>query len=104
MKDNFEAGSLASFLTTALYVLGAALALLLAVYLYVGRNKKSYAIMRTLGVSGGKAGRTLTLPFGILSVIAMFVGGLAGLFYASYTAAKTLAGMSDNSAPDGYSR
>ena len=103
MKDNFEAGSLASFLTTALYVLGAALALLLAVYLYVGRNKKSYAIMRTLGVSGGKAGRTLTLPFGILSVIAMFVGGLAGLFYASYTAAKTLAGMSDNSAPDGYS-
>lgn len=103
MKDNFEAGSLASFLTTALYVLGAALALLLAVYLYIGRNKKSYAIMRTLGVPGGKAGRTLTLPFGILSVAAMSVGGMAGLFYASYTAAKTLAGMSDNSAPDGYS-
>ena len=103
MKDNFEAGSLASFLTTVLYVLGAALALILAVYLYIGRNKKSYAIMRTLGVPGGKAGRTLTLPFGILSMIAMSVGGLAGLYYASYTAAKTLAGMSDSSAPDGYS-
>lgn len=103
MKDNFETGSLASFLTTALYVLGAALALMLAVYLYIGRNKKSYAIMRTLGVPGRKAGRALTLPFGILSVVAMSVGGMTGLFYASYTAAKTLAGMSDSNAPEGYS-
>ncbi len=103
MKDNFQTGSLASLLTTALYVLGAALALLLAVYLYIGRNKKSYAIMRTLGVPGGKAGRTLALPFGILSAVAMLAGGLTGLYYASYTAAKTLAGMSDNNAPEGYS-
>lgn len=55
MKDSFQTGSLASFLTTVLYVLGAALALLLAVYLHLGRNKKSYAIMRTLGVPSKKA-------------------------------------------------
>ncbi len=103
MEDHFQTGSLASFLTTVLYVLGSALALLLAVYLYIGRNRKSYAVMRTLGVPGRKAGSSLALPFGILSAIAMAVGGLAGLFYASYTAAKTLAGMSDSSAPEGYS-
>lgn len=102
MKNNFETGSLASFLTTMLYVLGAALALLLAVYLYIGRNKKSYAIMRTLGVPGKKAGSSLVLPFCVLSVFAMISGGIAGLFYASYTAAKTLAGMSGSSAPEGY--
>lgn len=102
MKNNFETGSLASFLTTMLYVLGAALALLLAVYLYIGRNKNAYAIMRTLGVPGKKAGGSLVLPFGTLALFAMVVGGMAGLFYASYTAAKTLAGMSGSSAPEGY--
>ena len=80
MKDSFETGSLASFLTTVLYVLGAALALLLAVYLYIGRNKKSYAIMRTLGVSGKESGRSVTLPLCFLAVVAMFLGGMGGLF------------------------
>ncbi len=102
MKDNFETSSLASFLTTVFYVLGSALALLLAVYLYIGRSKKSYAIMRTLGVPRGKAGSLLILPFGVLSAAAIAIGGMVGLFYASYTAAKTLAGMSDSTAPEGY--
>ncbi len=102
MKENFQTGSLASFLTTLLYVLGAALALLLAVHLYISRNRKSYAIMRTLGVPSKMTGRALALPFGFLSVFAVLAGGLAGLFYASYTAAKTLAGMSGSSAPEGY--
>lgn len=102
MKDHFKTGSLASLLTTVLYVLGSALALLLAVYLYIGRNKKSYAIMRTLGVPGRKAGVSLTLPFGVLSAAAIVVGGMTGIYYASFTAAKTLAGMSDSAAPEGY--
>ncbi len=101
-KDNFETGSLASLLTTVLYILGAALALLLATYLYIGRNRQSYAVMRTLGVPGKKAGVSVTLPFCALSLLAMPVGGIAGLFYASHTAAKALAGMSDSNAPEGY--
>ncbi len=102
MEDSFAAGPSASLLTTVLYVVGAALALFLAVYLYMGRNKKPYAIMRTLGVSGRRAGNFVVLPFLLLSVSAILAGGMAGLFYASYTAAKTLAGMSVSSAPDGY--
>ncbi len=102
MKDNIETGSLASLLATILYVFGSALALLLAVYLYIGRNKQSYAIMRTLGVTGKKAGFWITLPLCVLSVFAILIGGITGLLYASYTAAKALASMSDSSAPDGY--
>lgn len=102
MKDRFETGSLASLFTTALYALGAALALLLAVYLYIGRNKKSYAIMRVLGISAKDARNSMALPLAVLSVFAIPAGGMAGLFYASYTASKTLAGMATANAPDGY--
>lgn len=102
MKNNFKTGLQTSFLTTMLYVIGAALALLLAIYLYIGRKKESYAIMRTLGVPGKKAGILLVLPFCALSVAALPLGGIAGVFYASYTAVKTLANLSDSSAPDGY--
>lgn len=102
MKDNFETGSLASFLTTLLYVLGATLALLLAIYLYIGRKKESYAIMRTLGVPAKQAGISLILPFCALSATALPLGGIAGVFYASYTTVKTLSKLSDSSAPDGY--
>ena len=102
IKDNLDSGSLTSLLTTILYILGAVLALLLAVYLYIDRNKKSYAIMRTLGVPGKKAGSSVMLPLGVLSVLAIPIGGIAGLYYASYTAAKTLADMSGDSAPEGY--
>ena len=102
IKDNLDTGALASLLTTVLYVLGAALALLLAVYLYIDRNKKSYAIMRTLGVPGKKAGISVTLPLIVLSIISLPIGSISGLYYASYTAAKTLANISGDSAPEGY--
>lgn len=57
--------------------------------------------MRTLGVSGKKAGTSVILPLFALSVLAVPIGGITGLIYASYTAAKTLAGMA-TSAPDDY--
>lgn len=101
VKSSFETGSLTSFLATVLYAVGAALALLLAVYLYIGRNKTTYAIMRTLGVSGRMAGNSIVLPFGILSVLAIPAGGAAGLLYSSDTAARALEELAA-SAPDGY--
>lgn len=101
IKDSFEAGAQTALLTMALYVAGAALALLLAVYLYVGRSRQSYAIMRTLGASMQKAQNTVVLPFVALSVLAIPVGGMAGLYYAKDVAAKALEAMTD-SAPYGY--
>lgn len=101
VKDNFGMGQMTSHLTTALYILGAMLALVLAVYLYIGRNKRSYAIMRTLGVPGRPAGKSVVLPLAVLSVLAMPIGGIAGLYYAKNIAEKALAQMAD-SAPQGY--
>ena len=68
MKDSISSGSLTSLLATVLYVSGAALALFLAVYLYIGRNRESYAIMRTLGVPGKKAQNSIVAPLAALSV------------------------------------
>lgn len=101
VKDSFETGALASLLTTVLYVIGATLALLLAVYLYVGRNKEAYAIMRAMGVPDRKAGGSLVLPLAALSVMAIPAGGIAGLFYTSKEAIRSFAAMTDG-AIDGY--
>jgi len=58
--------------------------------------------MRTLGVPGKRAGISIILPLGILSIFAIPIGGITGLFYASQTAEKTLANLSDDSAPEGF--
>lgn len=101
VKDSFQMGALSSLLTTVLYVAGAVLALFLAVYLYIGRNRKSYAIMRTLGVPSKAAGNSVVLPFVTVSALAVSIGGIVGLYYAQNAANQTLTRMAD-SAPEGY--
>ena len=101
VKDSFQMGALSSLLTTVLYVAGAVLALFLAVYLYIGRNRKSYAIMRTLGVPSKAAGNSVVLPFVAVSALAVSIGGIVGLYYAQTAANQTLVRMAD-SAPEGY--
>ena len=101
IKDSFERGSLISFLSAILYIAGSALALLLAIYFYVGWNKKTYAIMRTMGVSAEMAGNSLILPLVVLSAFAMPAGIMAGLFYSLKIMTVAFASMTENS-PDGY--
>ena len=100
VKNSLETGRLASFLTTALYVFGAALALFLAVYLYIGRNKKTYAIMRMLGVPDRKAENAVVLPLCIVSAPAVSVGGICGLACALRTEERALAGMAEGMPED----
>ncbi len=101
VKDSLGKGTLLMFLAMLLYILGAALALFLAAYLSVGRNRKAYAIMRILGVPDRKAGRSAILPFAALTAFAVPLGGITGLFYARNAATGTIAGLLD-SAPEGY--
>ncbi len=101
VKDSFEAGQRMAFMTAILSYAGAALALFLAAYLYIGRNKKTYAIMRTLGVPRKRAQDSIVIPLCIVSLLAMPIGGIIGLFYTSKTASKVLRDMAA-SAPDGY--
>lgn len=83
VNDNIKASRSTSLITTALYLSAAVVALLLAVYLYIGRQKKSYAIMRALGTPRDKSRRALSLPLLVLSAVAIPVGGFAGMIYAS---------------------
>ncbi len=96
VKDSLRMGAFTSLLTTILYIAGAALALYLAVYLYIGRNKRTYAIMRMLGVPGRKAGYSAALPFAAISVLAAPIGGIMGLYYAKDAAEKALLQMADS--------
>ncbi len=101
VKDSFEIGALTSLLTTALYIAGSALALFLSEYLYIGRNKKTYAIMRTLGVTSQVAEHLVVMPFVAVSALAVPIGGITGLYYAQKTAKKAIQLMAD-SALEGY--
>ncbi len=101
VKDSFGRGERMSLLTTSLYLAGAALALFLAAYLYVGRNRKTYAVMRAFGVPGKEAALSAVLPFAALASLAVLLGGASGLFYARRAAAASLAGLMEN-APEGY--
>jgi ABC-type antimicrobial peptide transport system permease subunit len=83
MKDSINESAKTSLITMCLYVFTAALALVLAVYLYIGRNTKSYAIMRALGTTARKSRNSLTLPFGLLAIIGIALGGAVGIVYTS---------------------
>jgi hypothetical protein len=90
VKDSINASGTTSLITTASFNMAAVLALLLATYLYIGRNKKTYAIIRALGVPKLKAGNSLTLPLIVLSALAIPIGGIAGLIYTSRTVTPML--------------
>jgi hypothetical protein len=83
MKDSINESAKTSLITMCLYIFTAALALVLSVYLYIGRNTKSYAIMRALGTTAKKSRKALTLPFGLLAVIGISIGGTVGIVYTS---------------------
>ncbi len=101
VKDSFRNGARTSLFTVVFYVLGAMLAQFLAVCLYVGGEKKSYAIMRTLGVPARKAETAIVLPFVVLLAIAIPASSAAGILYTSRTAAAALANLSEGM-PEGY--
>ena len=103
VQDSIGTSRKMSLITTALYLCAAAAALLLAVYLYIGRQKNMYAIMRALGAPRKKARNALALPFALLSAIAIPVGAIGGMVYASdaiSTALNTLAAAMEQYVPD----
>ena len=81
VQGSIATSEITSLLTALFFALGAVLASLLAVQLYIGGNKKTYAIMRALGMLRKTTARTIAMPFAVLSVSGIFVGGVTGLLY-----------------------
>ncbi len=103
VKDSISTSQAASLITTGLYIGAAAVALLLATYLYIGRQKRTYAIMRALGTPRDKARNALLLPFAALTLLGVSAGGAAGMIYAFKTvssALKQLASVIEKYVPD----
>jgi hypothetical protein len=98
-REHLETSLRTSFITTSMYVLGAILAFILATYLFIGRNKKTYAILRALGITRINSNRSLFLPFGALSVLAVPIGGIIGLIYTTQAISREY--ITDTSLPVG---
>ncbi|MDR1002897.1 MAG: hypothetical protein LBL82_06495 [Oscillospiraceae bacterium] len=81
IKDSINESAKTSVITMCLYIFAAALALVLSIYLYISSNTKPYAIMRALGTTVKKSRNSLVLPFGLIAVIGVWLGGVIGLIY-----------------------
>jgi len=90
VSRNINVSSQMSLVTTALFVAASSIALLIAVYMFIGRGKREYAIMRALGTPSSTAKRALYLRIGILSALALPVGAATGLIYTSRSVSSAL--------------
>ena len=61
----------------------------LIVYLFIGRKKKEYAILRALGTTRKESVKALILPFMLLSVTAVLMGSCTAWIYTTNTIAKS---------------
>lgn len=94
-EESMDTGRTMSLLTTILFICAAAVALLLAIYMYIEREKKNFAIMRALGTPQRKARYTLVLPLCALSVLSIPLGGITGMIYAHDAIAQALESLSE---------
>jgi hypothetical protein len=53
-------------------------AIILTVYLFIGRKRKEYAVMRALGTPFKRANRSLSIPLAVLGVFALAAGNIFG--------------------------
>ncbi|MCL2019550.1 MAG: FtsX-like permease family protein [Oscillospiraceae bacterium] len=94
VQGSIATSEMTSLLTALFFTLGAVLASLLAVQLYIGGNKKTYAIMRALGMPRKATARTIAMPFALLSVFGVFVGGVTGLLYTWLKISQSIENLS----------
>ena len=60
----------------------------LIVYLFIGRKKKEYAILRALGTTKKESIKALILPLMLVTISAVFVGSCAAWIYTTETISK----------------
>lgn len=93
VSENYTFSMWMSLITIALFILAVVIALWLAVYLYIGRSRREYAIMRALGATRRRSGLALLLPLGVMSAAAIAIGGALGCLPVSLSADSLLTGI-----------
>jgi hypothetical protein len=87
IADTFKAARQISLIKIAVMSAAVAAATGFVVYLFIGRKKKEYAVMRALGTTIKDSARALVLPLMIVAAISVLVGSAAGWIYTVKTIA-----------------
>lgn len=84
LKEQFEDSKKTAIYTLISTLIAVAFANVLVVYLYVGRKKRDYAIMRALGTEKKICMRSIVIPVGLIVGISLILGiGLAWITLGS---------------------
>lgn len=97
IEDAFKAARQLSLIKIAVFSAAVAAATGFVVYLYIGRKKKEYAVMRALGTTRKVSARTLLLPLSAVAAASVLAGSGAAWLYTVMTVAhnNTLSMMKD---------
>ena len=79
----------ASIIKIVVFAAAVVVATWFAVYLFIGRKKKEYAIMRALGATRKTAGRALVLPLMVLAAVSIFAGVATARAYTARTVTRS---------------
>ena len=93
VSKNIQSSSNLSLINTMMFIFAAAISLLLAVYLFIGRGKREYSIMRALGAPHSMARRTLLVRLVVLAGVGIPAGAVIGLISTSQSVTSALADL-----------
>ena len=90
LEEQFNQTRVLSLSKLLAFTAATVLAGALIVYLFIGRKRREYAVMRALGTTKRKAAKTLFVPLMLIAFVAVILGSAASVTYAGQTADKTL--------------
>jgi ABC-type lipoprotein release transport system permease subunit len=98
IANGFRSTQRLSLIRIAALAAAAAAAICFTVYLFIGRKKKEYAVMRALGTPRRRSARALTIPLMAMAAVAVAFGGVAAWIYTARTVAgnETLAMLGEH--------
>ena len=87
IADAFRESGRLSIINIAVFALAVAAATWLAVFLFIGRKRQEYAIMRALGTTRKASAQTLAIPLMSVVLASIVAGSCAACVYVAGTAA-----------------
>ncbi len=88
IEESFQSAKQVALIKIAVLFGAVVAATSFIVYLFIGRKKKEYAVMRALGTTTKLSARTLLLPLGAVTITAVLVGSAAGWIYTAGSVAR----------------
>jgi hypothetical protein len=89
ISAGFLAAQKLSMIKLAALTASSVAATVFVVYLFIGRRKREYAVMRALGTPRGASARSLLVPLMALSIVSVLAGSAAAWAYTAKTIAKS---------------